>query len=116
MEKNHQSIAEYNSNKAKQLSGNTYVSAIMREDLDKYPPRNYRVRLPILQPKDCDHAHTICATWECVECWAVDYRLFFFRTNGGRSIADALRLDHGVHLHANGDIRKLIHEDFMIQD
>jgi hypothetical protein len=75
------------------LSGDTYVSAMLREDIGKYPLRNHLVRLPVTSLDDCEHCVTVCAKWDCIESWSCDYRLFLDRTGAGRKIAEEVGWD-----------------------
>lgn len=72
------------------LSGATYVAACLRENVGKTPIGDYFARIPVVPASRCDHAETICATWRCVESWAIDWRLYLGRTGGGRSLAEAV--------------------------
>lgn len=111
--------AEYFADKSNSVSGGTYVSAMLRENVDRYPQRDYLVRLPVgtfsYGHGNCDHGHTICATWECVESWSVDYKLMLYRTGGGRLIAAKLRIPATFRFDRQG-IAILRHEDCMIED
>jgi hypothetical protein len=111
--------AEYASNKQNMLSGNTYVTAMLREDVDKYPPRDYLVRIPVgtfvMGVGNCDHGHTICAQWDCVESWSLDYKIMLWRTNAGRLIADKLRIPRTFKFERKG-IERIRHEDALMED
>lgn len=69
------------------LSGNAYLSAIMR-----YAPTE-RIRLPIVAAENCDHTYTVCPTAKCLNSWSLDYQFFMQRTGGGRKIAEQFHLD-----------------------
>jgi hypothetical protein len=109
-------LAELMSNKDYSVSGNTYVSAMLRGDIGKYPMRDFLVRLPVIGKRDvCDHTVTICPTWECVESWSIDYALYFHRTGGGRRIARELKIDPEIELRPGGGSDILKYEDFKIE-
>jgi hypothetical protein len=80
--------AELAADKRRSLSGSTYVSAMLREDTDKYPWRDGLRRIPaVSDPGMCEHGITICSQWSCLESWAIDWRLYLNRTGAGRRIA-----------------------------
>lgn len=113
---NTEARAQVASNKSISLSGNTYVSAMLRENEGRYPPRDFIVRLPYVEDaRQCQHGVTICSTWECVESWSVDYEVRLWRTGAGREIARKLRLDLNKPLNRKG-ITVLRHEDFVTSD
>lgn len=91
-------LAEVASDKRNQLSGNTYVSVILREDEDKYPRRDYLRRIPATTPDKCHHGITICSEMQCMSSWAIDYRLFLSRTVAGRRLAADAGWDCNIEL------------------
>lgn len=97
--------AEQCADKRRALSGYTYVSAMLREDVDKVPWRNGLRRLPAMTPDKCHHGITICSLWECLESWAIDYRLYLHRTAAGRTIAVAAGWDSMVDIPATPEKR-----------
>lgn len=108
----------YASDKSVQLSGNTYVSAVLREQLENRPLRPFRVRLSYHNNAShplCKHGVTICATWECLESWSIDYAIFLSRTGAGREIATKLHIDPYTSFPRKG-IEILHHEDFVIDE
>ena len=82
-----------------QLSGYTYVAAVLRSP-DTVRQKNI-VALIIRDRADCNthpedgreqgDVPTICT--ECAESWSWDYDLMFFRTVGGRAMAQKMGLD-----------------------
>ena len=107
--------AAYASNPNVQLSGTSYVSAVPREYLHMVPLKPHRVRLPLPGAGTCEHGVTICATWECIESWSMDYRLFLHRTVAGREIAAKLRIEPTRDLDHLATM-PLRHEDFVMED
>jgi hypothetical protein len=97
--------AEQCADKRIQLSGYTYVSAMLRDDVDKRPWRAGLVKLPAATPDKCHHGITICSLWECLESWAIDYRLYLHRTAAGRTIAAAAGWDSTVDIPATPEKR-----------
>jgi hypothetical protein len=90
--------AERAGDKRVNLSGATYVSAMLREDLEKYPWRDNLRRLPATTPDRCQHGVSICSQWSCLESWSIDYRLFLHRTGAGRRIANEAGWDAMVDI------------------
>lgn len=95
------------------VSGHTYISAVLegRQTMIPYIKNTDRLK--------CDHAFAMCAQWECVESWSMDYVVLLMRTVGGRDLAAKLRIDPLVSLH-DEHIRVglvlLKHEDYVIED
>lgn len=93
-----------------QLSGKTYIAAFLDNKL---------VRLPVVKYGACDHSFSICAQWQCIESWSMDYRLMFWRTVAGRELAAKLRIDDHVNLYAEHErvgLQLLDHESYVIDD
>lgn len=85
------------------ISGSTYVSVVLRENLAQLTARPNTVlsKILIAAPDRCDHSTTICSEWNCMESWSVDYRLLLHRTGGGRGLASV------HHIHDQLDLDKL---------
>jgi hypothetical protein len=64
------------------FSGNSYVPMRLREDPEGTKPTPTR----IVVERNCDHKTTICPTKDCIESWAIDWKIFFDRTGGGRQL------------------------------
>lgn len=98
--------AEIASDKRRSLSGSTYVSAMLRDDLDKYPWRDGLRRIPAVNdPGKCEHGITICSDWNCLESWSIDFRLYLNRTGAGRRIAAEAGWDPQVDIPATATHR-----------
>ena len=93
--------AEQCADKKNNLSGSTYVSAMLREDTDKHPWRDGLRRIPATTPDRCHHGITICSQWDCLESWAQDWRLYLHRTGAGRRIAAEAGWDELVDIPAD---------------
>lgn len=68
-------------------SGTSYISVV---------DRDYRSRGKIPYYRDsskCDHGISMCATWECIESWSIDYRVLLHNTVAGRELAAELNID-----------------------
>jgi hypothetical protein len=75
-------------NQSGQLSGDSYISAIMRiPETDK--DRDI-TKIRLVAEKFCDHTETVCPTKKCVESWEIDWNLLFKRTKGGRRVLERL--------------------------
>lgn len=82
-----QGRAEALSDQGYMASGNNYISVVMRED-------NKQGRVPYYRdPSKCDHGHSMCPTWTCIESWSMDYRVLLHRTGAGRELAAKLEID-----------------------
>lgn len=90
-------------------SGLTYIAVVMRED-DK------RGRVPYYSnPDKCDHGHTMCPTWDCIESWSVDHRVELHMTVAGRQLAVKLGIDPKQFSEIDrSGIEILKVEDFMV--
>lgn len=67
-----------------QLSGNSYVSAILRgEPIPKQLPK-----IRVADERRCDHVETICV--DCARTWEIDWQLNYERTAAGRRLRAVL--------------------------
>lgn len=70
----------------KGMSGDAYVSVLLRDD--SLPAKDRRGRIPLWHPATCPHIWSICQV--CAESWEYDYHLMLERTGGGRLLAEQL--------------------------